>query len=163
MDVNLKALMKWKCNSSKKSVIYSNDVIHTVYRRPDSLIETEASSVNSSMVKERIIDALMEYALENMASFYRLNRKDVGYDCNTTDCYRALYLYKCCQYDEAFRLCERILKDPDLHNALREFSFTNVLLLPPLDSFFDKDVQTLLGFHTLFYYLSPLNDDLMKV
>jgi len=42
------------------------------------------------------------------------------------------------------------LKDTDLHNDLKEFSFANVLLMPPLDSFFDRDVQSLLGFHTLF-------------
>ena len=49
-----------------------------------------------------------------------------------------------------FHLCERILKDPDLHNELKEFPFANVLLMPTIDSFFDRDVQSLLGFHTLF-------------
>ena len=116
-------------------------------------------SVNPLIVKEKLIDALMEFALENMTSFYSAIRKDFGIQCNTVDCYRALYLYKCRQYDEVLHLCERILHEPDLQSDLKEFGFANVLVLPPLDSFFDGDVQSLLGFHTLFYYLSPLNDD----
>lgn len=38
----------------------------------------------------------------------------------------------------------------------------NILLLSPLDSFFDRDVQSLLGIRILLYYLSPLNDDIGK-
>ena len=98
-----------------------------------------------------------------MTSFYSVIRKDFGIQCNTVDCYRALYLYKCRQYDEVLHLCERILHEPDLQSDLKEFAFANVLLLPPLDSFFDGDVQSLLGFHTLFYYLSPLNDDMRNL
>ena len=88
---------------------------------------------------------------------------DFGIKCNTVDCYRALYLYKCRQYDQVLHLCERILHEPDLQSDLKEFSFANVLLLPPLDSYFDRDIQSLLGFHTLFYYLSPLNNDMGKI
>ena len=134
-----------------------------VYRRTDSLTETETTSVNPLIVKQTVIDILMEYALENMTSFYSVIRKDFGIQCNTVDCYRALYLYKCRQYDEVLHLCERILHEPDLQSDLKEFAFANVLLLPPLDSFFDGDVQSLLGFHTLFYYLSPPNDDMRNV
>ena len=97
-----------------------------------------------------------------MTSFYSVIRKDFGIQCNTVDCYRALYLYKCRQYDEVLQLCEQILHEPDLQSDFKEFAFANVLVLPPLDSFFDRDVQSLLGFHTLFCYLSPLNDDLRK-
>jgi len=102
--------------------------------------------------------------LKKMTLFYSVFRKEVGIECNTIiDCYRALHLYKCRQYDEVVHLCERILYEPDLQRDLREFSFANILILPPLNSFFDGDVQSLLGFHTLFYYLSPLNDNMRKV
>ena len=62
-------------------------------------------------------------------------------------------------------LCGRILEDsdPDLQNDLKKFGLANVLVFPPLDAYFDADVQSLLGFHTLFYYLNPLNDDLMDI
>ena len=36
------------------------------------------------------------------------------------------------------------------------------MILPPLDSFFDRSIQCLLGFYTLVNYLSPLNEDLRK-
>ena len=133
------------------------------YLRPASLTETEASSLNPTIVKERVLAALMEYALENMTSFYNVIRKDFDVNCNTIDCYRALYLYKCRKYDDVLLICERILKDSDLQRELKEFSFANVLLLPPLDAYFDTDVQSLLGFHTLFYHLSPLNDNMAKI
>ena len=162
MDEYLKALIKPKCIASMKSDTHFNATRQIVYRRTDSLTETEADNMNPLMVKETVIDVLMEYALENMTSFYNVIRKDFGIQCNTVDCYRALYLYKCRQYDEVLHLCERILHEPDLQSDLKEFAFANVLLLPPLDSFFDGDVQSLLGFHTLFYYLSPLNDDMQK-
>src|SRR5688572_21397054 len=113
-------------------------------------------------VKETVIGVLMECALENMTSFYTVIRNDFGIQCNTHDCYRALYLYKSRQYDEMLHLCERILQQPELQRDLMKFSFANILVLPPLDSFFDGDVQSLLGFHTLFYYLSYLNDDMGK-
>ena len=81
----------------------------------------------------------------------------------TADCYRALNLYNCRKYDEVLHQCERIMKEPDLRSELKKLAFANVLVIPPLDSFFDRDVQSLLGFHTLFYYLFPLNDDLGKL
>ena len=166
MDEYLKALLKPKYVVSMKPGTHFNAARQIVYRRPDSLTETEASDVNPLVVKETeetVIDVLMEYALENMILFYHVIRKDFGIQCNTADCYRALYLYKCRQYDQVLDLCERILHEPDLQRDLKEFSFANVLLLPPLDSYFDRDLQSLLGFHTLFYYLSPLNNDMGKV
>src|SRR6218665_3366405 len=163
MDAHFKALTKPKCIVSIKSnsFLYATRLI--AYRRPYFLIEIEASNVNPTIIKERVIDALMEYALENMTSFYNMIRKDFGVNCNTADCYRALYLYKCRKYDQVMRLCEQILKDSDLRNDLKKFAFANVLLLPPFDYFFERDVQSLLGFHTLFYYLNSLNNDLEEI
>src|SRR6218665_2662386 len=129
------------------------------YCRSISLRETGGSST----VKERVIDALMEYALENMITFYKVIHKDFGIDCNIPECYHALYLYKCRRYDHVLHLCEGILSESDLQNNLKESSLENVLLLPPLDSFFDRDVQSLLGFRLLFHCLSPLNDDMGKI
>ena len=162
LDQLLLVLTKRKFCTSMKSSICFKHIRECVYRRTDSLTANATFSVNPLIVKEKLIDALTEYALENMTSFYSVIRKDFDIQCNTADCYRALYLYKCRQYDEVLHLCERILNEPDLQSDLKEFAFANVLLLPPLDSFFDRDVQSLLGFHTLFYYLSPLNDDMRK-
>src|SRR6218665_677229 len=158
MDVNLTSFIK-----PMKSRYRYNAARQIVFRRPDSLRETQASNVNPTIVKERVLDALMEYAVENLTSFYTAIRKDVGVNCNTADCYRALSLYRCRKYDQVLHLCERILNECELQSDLKEFSFANVFLLPPLDSFFDSDVQSLLGFHTLFYYSSPVNDDMAKV
>jgi len=36
------------------------------------------------------------------------------------------------------------------------------MVLPPLDSYFDRDIQCLLGLHALACYLSPLNEDFQK-
>jgi len=163
MDVYMNCLIKLKCISSMISGSHCNSARQMVYCRPHSLTETDVSSANPTIFKERLLDALMEYALQNMASFYNVIRKEYFFDFNLEDCYRALYLYKCRQYDQVLHLCERSLKDSDLQNDLKKRLFTNVLLLPPLDSFFDRDVQSLLGFHTLFYGLSPLNDLLGKV
>ena len=55
------------------------------------------------------------------------------------------------------------MKETDLHRHLKEIAFANMLLLLTLDLFFDGDVQSLLGFYTLFSYLSPLNDDMRKI
>src|SRR6218665_2353260 len=105
------------------------------YCRQDSLIETEASSVNPRIVKQIVLDALMEYAVENITSFYNAIVKDFSVNCNTADCYRALYLYKCREYDDVLHLCEEILKDQDLQDNLKDYSFANLFLLPPIDSF----------------------------
>src|SRR6218665_1072145 len=163
MDVYTKSLMKLKFSVSIVSDSHCNAARQIVYSRPNSLTDTEVSSVNPSIDKERVIDALMEYALENLASFYNFIRKDYGYDCNIGDCYRALYLCNCRQYDQVLYLCEQSLKDSDIPNDLKKYLFAKVLLLPPFDCFFERDVRSLLGFHTLFYGLSPLNDHLGKV
>src|SRR6218665_299603 len=113
----------------------------------------------NATVREKVTDILMDYAIENMTIFYSLIRKDFGIQCNTIDCYRALYLYKNRQYDEVLNLCERILHAPDLEKDLQEYAFANVLVLPTLNLLFDREVQALLGFDTLCYYLSPLNDE----
>src|SRR6218665_2502740 len=162
MDNNVKTLIKQKSIPTSKLVTQRKDVRQLVYRRIDILTETEATGTIPSIVKATVIDLLMEVSLENMTSFYNLILKDFGLQCNIVDCYRALYLYKCLQYDEVLYLSGIILNEPDLCSNLTELSFANVLVIPPFDSFFDGDVQSLLGFHTLFYYLSPLNDDLRK-
>src|SRR6218665_2997668 len=158
MDKYLKASLKPK---SCAAMGLSNDFNVTrqiVYRRIDSFTDSDLISVNPVTVNETVIWILMEYALENMTSFYRVIRADYGIQCNTADCYRASYFYKCLKYKEALNLCEQILHEPDLQRDLKEFSMTNVLLMPPLDLFFDGDMQSLLGFHTLFYFLSPHHD-----
>jgi len=157
VDNNVRALIKPKFIAKMKLGSQRNDASQIVYRRIASLAEAETTATNPSIVKEKVIDLLMEIALENMTSFYRMILKDIGIQCNTADCYRDLYLYKRLQYDEVLYVCERILNEPDLQGDIKELSFANVLVMPPIDSFFDGDVQSLLGFHTLFYYL---NDNL---
>ena|SRR6218665_3254053 len=119
--------------------------------------------MNPSKIKERVLDALMGYALDNVALFCNAIRKGFGYDCNTGECYRALYLYKCRKYDHVLHLCGGILKElifkkSNLEKRLSECAFMNILVLPPLDSFFDRDIQLLLAFQTIFYYLLSLDD-----
>ena len=125
--------------------------------------ESESTMVNPAITENTVISTSVEYALEHMISFYDVIRRDFGIQCDTADCYRALYLYKCRQYDEVVQLCETVLRRPELQYDMKELTFANVLLVPPLDSFFDKDVQSLLGFHTLYYYLSPVNCDMGKL
>src|SRR6218665_3858104 len=163
MNVNLKALTKATCIFSIKSGSLCIAAKQIVNGRPASITETEASRMNPSIVKERVLEALMESAVENITSFNDVIRNDFDLICNTADCYRALYLYKCRKCDELLHLCERILRGPDMQNDSKEFSYANIFVLPPLDFFFDGDVQSLLGFHTLFYSLSPLNGDLWKL
>src|SRR6218665_539438 len=151
MDNNVKALLMLKCVAKVKYGTQRNYATQIVYRRIDS-------TTNSLIAKETVIELLMEIALENMTSFYSVILKDFGIQCNTANCYRALYLYNCLQYDEAVQLCEGILNEPDLQSDIKELSFANVFVMPPLHTFFDVHVQSLLGIHTLFYYLSPMND-----
>jgi len=165
VDEYVKALIilrKQKFTAPMKSGIHFNAARQIVHRRLDSFTETGDTALGHFIVKETAIYVLMECALKNMTSFYNVIREDFGIQCNTADCYRALHLYKCCHYDEVWHLCERILHEPDLESNLKKLALANVLVIPPIDSFFDRDVQSLLGFHTLFYYLSPLNDDMAK-
>src|SRR6218665_423535 len=116
-------------------------------------------TLTPSIIKAILIKVLIECALENMTSFYSAIRKDFGIQCNTIDCYRALHFYNCRQYDKVLRLCARILKECDLQSDFKHLALTNVLVLPSLLLFFDGDVQALIGFHSLFWYVSPVVDD----
>ena len=161
MDEYLKSLTKSKCIAWMKAdgSIQFNANKKIACRRRDALADTASTIVNPFIEKESAISILMECALENMTTFFSVLDKDFGIQCNTSDCYRALYLYKSHKYDEMMNLCQKILHEPDLQSDLKEFGFANVLVLPPLDTFFDRDVQSLLGFHTLFSYLSHQNYD----
>ena len=142
--------------------VRSKNCFKSSIRRCDYQRTCSLTADATSAVRNKVTDILMEYAIENITVFYSLIHKDFGIQCNTVECYRALYLYKNRQYDEVLHLCKGILRAPDLANDMQEFAFANVLLLPPLNLLFDRDIQALLGFHTLFYYLSPLNDESKK-
>jgi len=128
-----------------------------VYRRLDQIHKLVAAIRLSFPNKHELTCVLREFALENMASFYYAIGKDFGIHCNVVDCYRAAHLYQRRNYPEVLNLCERILDKPELQSDLKQLAFTNVMVVPPLDSFFDTDVQCLLGLHTLACCLSPLN------
>ena len=159
LDVCLLLITRRKLCSLIKSGIGLSEVRRCVYRRMDLLEMNLALSICPLNTKETLIEALMDFALENIASVYSVICEDFRIQYDIVDSYRALYNYKCCQYYDVLHLCERILHESDLRSDLKELGFANVLVLPPLDSFFDGDVQSLLGFHTLFYYLSPRNED----
>ena len=93
MDDYLNALRKRKSIVPMKTNTHFSATRQIVYRRIEYMTGPEISSVNPMIIKERVIDSLMEYALENMKSFNSVIRKDFGIQCNTVDCYRALYLY----------------------------------------------------------------------
>ena len=164
LDHFILVVIKQKSCTWTKSSFCLSGTKQCVYRRLNSLTASATLNVSHSKVKETLIDALTEYAFENLALFYNAIRNDLGIECNTIiDYYHALYLYKRRKYDEVLDLCERILYEPDQKSSLKEFAIANVLLMPPLESFFDRDVQSLLGFHTLVCYLFPLNDDMKNV
>ena len=154
MDDYLKAVLKPNCRS-----ILCNATKQTVYRRRYTCTMAELSRTDNPIKETVIIELLMKYTLENLTSLYNVIRRDLGMQCNTDDCYSALYLYKRRKYDEVLHLCKQIILDEsDLQSDMKRLALANVLLLPPLDSFFDEDVQSLLGFHTLFCYLSHLRE-----
>src|SRR6218665_1507207 len=124
------------------------------YRRVNSLIACQ--SMNPVVFKETIVEGLREYAVEFMTKFYNTIDKDFDIQCNTAVCYRALYLYKSGKYDEVIHLCEQILLEPDVQHDLKELGFAHVLIVHPLDSLFDNDVQSLFGFQALCSCLSPV-------
>src|SRR6218665_2424159 len=103
-----------------------------------------------------------EFSLEYMTLFYNEIYKDFAIDCSTVDCYRAAYLYHCRKYEEVLPLCERILNKPDSRSDFQELAFAIVMVFPPLDLFFDTDVQCLLGVHTLAYSLLVSSKDLWE-
>src|SRR6218665_2487813 len=80
--VYLKAKIKPNCFSTKPGS-HCIGTRQVVYCRP--LRETDASSVNPTIVKKRLHDALLKYALENMTSFYNIIRADFGVECNAID------------------------------------------------------------------------------
>ena len=131
-----------------------------VYQRTDPIRPNQPEAINKDFVpsEEDIMQLLIEYSLEHMTSFYSVVSKDFDIHCNSTNGYRAAYLYTCRKYPEVLQLCERILEEPDVEGNSRNLAFANVMVLPPLDSYFDSDIRGLLGFHTLFCCLSPLNE-----
>src|SRR6218665_122405 len=97
--------------------------------------------------------------LQNVALFFNTINNAFGIPSNTVECYRALYLYKCRKYNEVQYLCELILQKPDLSgNMSGPLSLENVSVVSPLDSFFDEDIQCLIGVFILFCYLSRLHE-----
>src|SRR6218665_473897 len=80
--VYLKAKIKPNCFSTKPGS-HCIGTRQVVYCRP--LRETDASSVNPTIVKKRLHDTLLKYALENMTSFYNIIRADFGVECNAID------------------------------------------------------------------------------
>jgi len=163
MDEYLTLLITPTCCASAMSYTYLRSAKEVVYHREESIADILSRVVDPVLVKHSVINSLMEYALENMTLFYNVIRKDFDIQCSIADCYHALYLYTCLRYDEVMDLCEAILHDPEPQGDLKYLTLTNVLLLPPFDSFFDRDIQSLLGIHTLFYHLSPFNDNMRKL
>lgn len=102
---------------------------------------------------------LIECSLELLKSFYNSVLKDFGIDCKLVSCYEALYMYKCRRYSDVVSICNSILQEAEPDHNLERFAFANILALPPLDSFFDRDIQSLLGFQILFWYLLPQPDE----
>ena len=158
-DKCLLILTKRKVCTLMNSSTCFNVSRHCVYLRTNSLTLDFIYDVNRFRIKEEIIDALMKHALENMNSLYNV----IHNQCNSVDCYRALHFYKCSQYSDALYLCERILQEPDLHCKSNEMAFSYVSLLPPFDSFFDEDIQSLLGLHTLLCNLSYVKENMLDV
>src|SRR6218665_4151164 len=145
LDAILVAVTNHKCIriSKKKKNVFC------VYQRTDSLIGLEAPTKLCLPNDDTIDQLFMEYSLEYMTSFYNEISKDFDIDCSTVDCYRAAYLYQCRKYEDVLILCERILNEPDSMSDSKELAIANVMVFPPLDLFFDTDIQCLLGVHTL--------------
>jgi len=135
-----------------------------VYQRtnPSNKLKVGLHNELILLYKHNIIGLLVGFSLENMTSFYDIIGRDFGIHCSTVDCYRASCLYKCRQYPEAVHLCEDILNKPDLENDLKELTIANVMLVPPLDTFFDRDIQCSLGLHTLVCFLLSSTENLTE-
>src|SRR6218665_1989020 len=116
VDKYLKIVIKSKCAASMKLGSHFSTARQIVYQRTSPLTESKAILVSPLTVKEKLIDILLEYALEHLSLIEIVLGEDFGIQCNTIDCYRALYFYKCRKYDEAMHLCERILGEPDEQN-----------------------------------------------
>ena len=150
------ALAKQRFGTSMKSNFYIKAASQPICKSMDPLTAIDISSINPAKVIEKLFDDLTEYAFEYMSLFYGEIRKQFSCQSNTVDCYRALYLFKSGKYNEVLLLCEDILQSHSLVNDSKEPVFGNVLVYPPFDTFFDTDVRSLLGFNTLFCYLSHL-------
>src|SRR6218665_1918341 len=133
-----------------------------VYQRTNPIHNLGTTNERYLPNEDDIIQLLVEYSLGNMTLFYNAIRNDFDIDCSTVDCYRAAFLYQCNKYSEVYQLCEKILNERDLRSDLKELAFANVMILPPLDSYFDRDIQCLLGLHTLVSNRSPSNAVLLK-
>src|SRR6218665_1919434 len=134
-----------------------------VYQRTNPIHNLETTSERWLPNEDDIIQLLMELSLDNMTLFYNAISNDFDIDCSTVDCYRAAFLYQGHKYSEVYNLCERILNERDLRNDLKELAFANVMILPPLDSYFDRDIQCLLGLHTLVSKLLDSNAGVWKI
>ena len=158
LDYFIAVSAKRKFSTPMQSCTSLKVVRQCVYRRTVSEAANATSGEHHFPIEEKMVDALFEYALEKLISFYGV----ICIKCDTVSCYRALYLYKCRQYCAVLHLCEVILHQPDLQNDLKQYAYSNVQLLPPFDTFFDSDAQCLLGLHTLVWYLSPVNEEPWK-
>ena|SRR6218665_414510 len=97
-----------------------------------------------------------------MTSFYDIIDRDFGIHYSTVDCYRASYLYTCRKYPEVVQLCEKNFREPDSQKDFKELAIANVMLVPPLDIFFNRYIQCSLGLHTLVCYLFPSIEELTE-
>ena len=113
----LDAILMTITNRKSSRISKKRKNVLCVYQRTDPMNKLEAPNESSLPNEDNIIQLLMEYSLENMTSFYNAICKDFGIHCNTVDCYRAAYLYKCRKYPEVLHLCERILDEPDLQRT----------------------------------------------
>jgi len=64
MDEYVKALMKPIFIAAMSSGTQLNTTRRSIYRRTDSLKETKATAMNPLIVKQTVIDVLMEYSIE---------------------------------------------------------------------------------------------------
>ena len=119
-------------NRKSSGISKNSKSVLRVYQRTEPSNKIKAPNKRSVPSEDNIIQLLMEYSLENMTSFYDAICTDFDIHCNTADCYRAAYLHKCRKYPEVLHLCERILNEPDLQKNLKEFTFANVMVVPPL-------------------------------
>src|SRR5688572_16046709 len=148
-DEILMNITNWRSSGISKRA----DRVLRVYQITNPINKPKVINKSSLINEEDVVHLFMEYSLENITSVYNTISKGFGIRCNTADCYRAAYLYNCLNYPEVLHLCERILEEPDLRSDLKERVFANVIVMSPLDTYFDRDVQCLLGLRTLFCYL----------
>src|SRR6218665_2119648 len=76
IDEYFQSLIKTKCVASMKLGSHFSTARQIVYSRTDSLTETNATFLSPLIVKETVMDMLLEYALENMSLFQTVFRQD---------------------------------------------------------------------------------------